>query len=185
MKLKSLFFGFSLILVFFPNSGASELFPVMGLTEVRFEGGSARATKEAGTPWTAEKAFLLGHANAWHNSREILPSTVWYEFPVGQRFAPARVSFRPRQDCCLNEAPNMWQFVGSNDEACHRFGNWTVLCQDLSGSGYRHNAWTKHCDVDEKITTEFRCLGIAVLNTDDKGSIASLKDVRMWKKGFH
>ena len=109
----------------------------MGLTEVKFEGGSANATKESPPTWTAAKAFILGHEYGWSTGDEILPSTVWYEFPVGQQFVPARVSFRARQDTITLEAPTMWQFVGSNDETCQRFGNWTVLCQDLSGSGYR------------------------------------------------
>ena len=157
----------------------------MALTEVRFQGGSAQSTSQAGPPWTADKAFILGDANAWHNSRGIFPSTVWYEFPTGQRFVPGRVSFRARQDCCQDQGPTMWQFVGSNDETCDRFSHWTVLCQDLSGSGYPHRAWTKYCDVDEKINTEFRCLGISVLNTGHKDPAASLKDVRMWKKAFY
>ena len=113
-----------------------------------------------------------------------LPSTVWYEFPVGKIFVPARVSFRARQDCCLDEGPTVWQFVGSNSAHCGEFGEWTVLCEDKSDLGYRNKALTKYCDVDEKIMNEyaqFRCLGISVLNTRSKSSAASLRDVRMWK----
>ena len=156
---------------------------------MRFEGGSAHATTEHPPPWTADKAFILAHPNAWHvNSGvgRILPHTVWYEFPAGKRFVPGRVSFRARQDCsCLDQAPTMWQFVGSNDEICNGASNWTILCQDLSGSGYPHKAWTKYCEVDDKITREFRCLGITVLNTGQKDGVASFKDVRMWKKVLH
>merc|ERR1712002_447134 len=157
---------------------------VMGLTEVKFEGGSANATEDQGAPWNPANAFILGHENGWANGDEILPSTVWYEFPVGQQFVPARVSFRTRYTSADGKyGPTMWQFVGSNDQTCQRFGNWTVVCQDLSGSGYRGEAWTKYCNVDENITTEFRCLGIAVLNDggrDDPTVI--VKDIRMWKK---
>ena len=153
---------------------------------MRFEGGSAHATTEHPPPWTADKAFILAHPNAWHvNSGvgRILPHTVWYEFPAGKRFVPGRVSFRGRQDCsCLDQTSTMWQFVGSNDEICNGASNWTILCQDLSGSGYPHKAWTKYCEVDDKITREFRCLGITVLNTGNKDGKASFKDVRMWKK---
>merc|ERR1712168_1472709 len=158
---------------------------VMGLTEGKFEGGSANATKEDLPTWAAANAFILGAYYGWANTGEILPSTVWYEFPVGQQFVPARVSFRT-YDASSGQYATMWQFVGSNDETCQRFGNWTVLCQDLSGSGYRGNAWTKYCNVDENITTEFRCLGIAVLNNGGRDDAStSLKDVRMWKKEFH
>ena len=148
-----------------------------GLTEVVFEGGSANATKELKPHWLAEKAFILGHSKAWYNNKEILPSIVWYEFLI--KIVPGRVSFRANN---VLQAPLQWQFVGSNDETCDRFSCWTVLCEDLSGTVYPNAKWTKYCDVDEKITTEFRCLGIAVLNTRTTDSSAALKDVRMWKK---
>merc|ERR1712228_135227 len=96
----------------------------------------------------------------------------------------ARISFRSRQDCCQNEGPTVWQFVGSNDESCGRFGHWTVLCEDNSDTGHRTKAWTKYCNVDDRILSEFRCLGISVLNTHSVHGYASLKDVRIWKKVF-
>jgi len=156
-----------------------------GLTEVKFEGGSANATNEHNQAFSAEKAFILGAANAddaWHNGKEILTSIVWYEFQI--KIVPGRVSFRGREKSNQNAltAPVQWQFVGSNDETCNRFSCWTVLCEDLSGTAYPHKGWTKYCDVDEKITTEFRCLGIAVLNTRSADSGAALRDIRMWKK---
>ena len=45
------------------------------------------------------------------------------------------------------------------------------------------STWTKFCEVDEKILTKFRCLGISVLNTKHPRGVVSLKDVRIWKKG--
>ena len=77
----------------------------------------------------------------------------------------------------------MWQFVGSNDQNCGKFGNWFVLCEDLSKSGYRNEYFTKYCDVDEKVMTKFRCLGISVLNTLD-GERAWIKDMRMWRRDY-
>jgi len=166
-------------------SEVSGLFPVSALAEVRIEGGIARATSQWTAPWTADKAFILGHANAWHNDVEngrIFPQTVWYEFPAGKRFVPGRVSFHGRQDS--NSGPATWQFVGSNDESCDQYSRWTVLCQDLSKDPLPHKAWTQYCDVDDKIISEFRCLGIAVLNVFREDGFAGLKDVRMWKKVF-
>ena len=147
-----------------------------------FEGGQAKATSQTAA-WIPANAFILGHALGWHNDGQILPSTVWYEFPAGKHFVPGRVTFRPRQDAYLENTPNMWQFVGSNDETCNRFSNWTVLCQDLSGNKAPYKGWTLFCDVDEKIITEFRCLGITVLNAG-QFNVAAFKDVRMWKKVY-
>jgi len=164
---------------------ASESFPVPAISEVLFEGGSARTTSEHPAPWTPDKAFSSGHAHAWHNSAvRIFPEIVWYEFPAGKSFVPGRVSFRGRQDCCLDEAPTVWQFVGSNDETCGKLGQWSILCGDNSNAGYPHKFWTKYCDVDDKITTSFRCLGIMVLNSHSVHGAASLRDVRMWKKVY-
>merc|ERR1711917_73156 len=50
-----------------------------GLTEVKFEGGSANANAD----------------DAWHNGKEILTSIVWYEFQI--KIVPGRVSFRGRE----------------------------------------------------------------------------------------
>jgi len=165
------------------SCSSPQLFPVPSLVEVVFEGGSAHATSE-NSEWTADKAFIQGHAKAWHNSDAILPSMVWYEFPASRAFVPGRISFRGRQDCCLEQGPTMWQFVGSNDEVCSKSGHWTVLCEDKSNSGYPHKAFTKYCDVDEKILTQFRCLGVSVLNSGQKNSATALKDLRMWKKVY-
>ena len=71
---------------------------VGAIAEVEFKGGSAHATASHPAPWTADKAFIPGHANAWHNGYDTLfPHYVWYEFPADKAFVPARVSFRPRQ----------------------------------------------------------------------------------------
>ena len=160
-----------------------QIFSVKALAEVTFEGGHAKATSQTAGRIPAN-AFILGHALGWHNDGQIFPSMVWYEFPAGKQFVPGRITFRPRQeDCCLHDTPTMWQFVGSNDETCNRFSNWTVLCQNLSGNKVPYKAWTLFCDVDDKIITEFRCLGITVLNTFNKsGPNAALNDVRIWKK---
>ena len=114
------------------------------IREVNIQGGSAHATSSHPAPWTPDKAFSVGHNNAWHNNRGTFPSMVWYQFPAGATFIPARVSFRSRQDCCQDEGPSMWQFVGSNDENCGKNGDWTVLCEDLSDVGFRSKAYTKY-----------------------------------------
>ena len=159
---------------------------VEAISEVDIKGGSARATSQDAAPWTADKAFILGHANAWHNGEPygMFPEIVSYEFPQSKTFIPARVSFRPRIDCCLDQGPTVWQFVGSNDENCGRFAHWTILCEDRSDTGYLNKFTTKYCDVDDRILSKFRCLGISVLRSHSKDGYASFKDVRMWEKIF-
>ena len=83
-----------------------------------------------------------------------------------------------------HQVPSVWQFVGSNDETCGKLGHWSILCEDKSNEGYRTKFWTKYCDVDDKITTAFRCLGIMVLNSHNKYGFTALRDVRMWKKVY-
>lgn len=172
------------------KSESSRPFPVMAISEVEIKDGSAHATNSYPAPWTPEKAFILGHANAWINSNNanerIFPNMVWYEFPADKTFVPARISFRPRQDCCLDQAPTVWQFVGSNDVSCGKFGQWTVLCEDKSNTMYPSKFSIKYCDVDEKILGEFKCLGISILSTQSiQHGYAALKDVRIWRKLVH
>merc|ERR1711915_704510 len=167
-------------------SAVLEPFPVSPIAEVEIIGGTARATgTNSGSEWSPTNAFKLRQTYGWHNADYgMFPFMIWYEFPAGKTFVPARVSFHPRQDCCTERGPTIWQYVGSNNPTCGKFGNWTVLCEDLSNAGYRDKYAIKFCHVDEKILRVFRCLGISILGTHCKGGAASLKDVRMWKKVF-
>merc|ERR1711872_1186853 len=110
-------------------------FSVQSLEEVTFEGGSAVATSEYSSAYTAKLAFnQITHG--WRNDADIeaLPSMVWYEFPANKSFIPGRVSFRPRQDWtgATTEGPSMWQFVASNDVLCHKRGRAHVESVSLS-----------------------------------------------------
>merc|ERR1711942_346969 len=143
----------------------------------------------AGPPaMTEEKAFMTPEhkANGWHNEKDgnkrTFPEMVWYQFPVDAAFTPARVSFRPRGSCCLEQAPTMWEFVGSNDQECKEAGNWVGLCEDRSNTAWPSHYFTKYCDVKPEIVSKFRCLGVRVLNTLQKNGVVSLRNVRMWKK---
>ena len=72
--------------------------------------------------------------------------------------------------------------MGSKDKTCDRFRRWTELCEDLCKEEGPHNKWTKYCNVDAQIHSECRCLGITISNTPSSDGIASLRDLRMWKK---
>ena len=159
---------------------------VASIAEVAITGGTAKATTYHSSPWLPINAFTLGHKYGWHiaNPYGMLPQMIWYEFPAGKTFVPARVSFHPRQDCCPERGPSVWQFVGSNDSTCGKYGNWTVLCEDLSNAAFPDKYAIKFCHVDDKILSEFRCLGISVLRTRANNGAASMKNIRMWKKVF-
>ena len=171
----------------------SVCFSALALAEVEIKDGSAHATSEHPAPWTADKAFNVGHNVAWSskhdpitNKYDRFPILVWYEFPAENTFIPGRVSFRGRQDTDEGRAqtPTQWQFVGSNDARCGKFGKWTVLCEDRSNFDIPITAWTKYCDVDEKIFKKYKCLGINVLNAKFNGGHTSFRDVRMWEKMY-
>merc|ERR550534_433926 len=55
-------------------------------------------------------------------NNDIFPQMVWYDFGHGKSFVPARVTFRGRPNCdslsCGQQTPAIWEFVGSNDDAC-------------------------------------------------------------------
>jgi len=159
----------------------------LAISEVEIKRGTARATDESLNPaWKAEGAFIINHPYGWNSGGDApSPVMIWYEFPSDRIFVPARVSFRSRQDCCLVDTPTMWQFVGSNDEECGKYGSWTVLCEERSNIASPNKFYTRYCEVDENIYKKFRCLGISVLNTRHTTSNnKALKDVRMWKKKY-
>ena len=72
--------------------------------------------------------------------------------------------------------------MGSNDESCGKLAEWTILCEDKSNAGYTNKHAIKHCEVDDKILSKFRCLGINVMGSHAKDGWATLKDVRFWKR---
>ena len=94
------------------------------MVEVPISGGVPGASSNHAPPWDAYAAFTPNHPNAWHNggANYPFPNYVWYKFPAWNIFKPARVSFRARNDCCQDEGPTQWQFVGSNDANCHKDG---------------------------------------------------------------
>jgi len=135
-----------------------------------------------------KNAFIRGNPYPWlsggdKKNRDIFPQMVWYDFGHGNAFVPARVSFRGRPDCeninCRQNTPSIWEFVGSNDNACAGSGNWTVLCQDLTDVVVQKQGETKFCDVHSNNQREYRCLGINVIRVH--WTVTSLSNVRMWK----
>ena len=64
---------------------------VTAISEVEFKDGVAHATSVYSQNWTADKAFILGHATGWrHNPTAfvIFPILIWYEFPADKTFVP-------------------------------------------------------------------------------------------------
>jgi len=157
------------------------------MSEVEITGGSADATSVYSGSYKPDNAFIRGNKNQWQSgyddkNSDIFPQMVWYDFGHGNAFVPARVTFRGRADCdslgCRQQTPAIWEFVGSNDNACAGSGNWTVLCQDLSDVVPQKVGETKFCDVHNN-PREYRCLGINVIRVHITRT--SLSNVRMWK----
>ena len=156
------------------------------ISEVEIKGGSAFATAYHPGRWAPENAFSAGEL-AWGGFQVTFPAIVWYKFPANATFPPARVSFQARADPTAahgvhTDGPVAWQFLGSNDPVCGRFGNWTVLCEDTSNAPFPSPYWTKYCDVHEATWTPFHCLGISVWNTESPAGNVALRNVRMWRK---
>ena len=104
-----------------------------------------------------------------------------YDFPLEKAFVPAEVSFRPRQIGNTAHAPTKWQFVATNDAACDQNAAWAILCEDLSGAGYKSQGDIKFCSVPIQFNTKFRCFGIRILQNTN-GIEAGLQSLRFWEK---
>ena len=163
--------------------------PNIGIAEVEIIGGSANSTEYVPYGPPTENAFDFFQELSWSGSDVVFPAILWYEFPANAAFIPARVSFRPAHKGMMDQGPTMWQFVGSNDEECGRFSAWTVICEDLSDTGYQSMSWTKYCDASDDWRMSrrtswktYRCLGISILNNRNTLGHVALRDIRMWKK---
>ena len=87
------------------------------ISEVEITGGSAHATSENSNEHKPINAFIGTRYKGW-TSGGVLPQMVWYDFGSGNAFVPARVTFRGER----KHIPTVWEFVGSNDETCGKYG---------------------------------------------------------------
>jgi len=159
------------------------------LQEVKFEGGKADASSKWDPSRNPEIAFQ-NNPDFWSGGRGKhgggngvpFPYYIWYDF--GNRtIVPARAGIRGFMNKENPQyGPTMWEFIGSNDEECGKYSRWTILCSDLSGKMFQRMFQLKYCDVDQQITSSFRCLGISVLDHGYKNSPeAVISFIRMWK----
>ena len=133
--------------------------------------------------------FVMGHCRAYSVSRSsTISRKFWlidcrYDFPEGKAFVPAEVSFRPRQDIPTGwqHSPTKWQFVGTNDATCNQNSAWAILCEDLSGAGYKTNNDIKFCSVPLHLNRKYRCLGIRILQNTNVWE-TGLQSLRFWEK---
>lgn len=166
-------------------------FPVRVIKEVPITHGKAGASSSwpAGAWSNPESAFLQNIKEAWASGkypnevRVPAPHLIWYDFPEGKAFVPAEVSFRPRQDVAQGwqHAPTKWQFVGTNDVTCDQNSAWAILCEDLSGAGYKTNNDIKFCSVPLHFNRKYRCLGIRILQNTNVWE-TGLQSLRFWEK---
>ena len=104
-----------------------------------------------------------------------------YDFPQEKAFVPAEVTFRTRQDAHIVYGPTKWQFVATNDQTCNENAAWAILCEDLSGNGFKNQGDIKFCSVPFQLQKKFRCLGIRVLQNGN-GIETGIQSLRFWEK---
>jgi len=164
-------------------------FPVRVIKEVPTTHGKAGASSSwRNQPWAnPENALRQDIKEGWASGifssdvRTPLPHLIWYDFPAEKAFIPAEVSFRPRQAGTTLYAPTKWQFVGTNDLTCDEKAAWAILCEDLSGAGYKSQGDIKFCSVSERINRKYRCLGVRILQNGN-GVESGLQSLRFWEK---
>ena len=146
---------------------------------------------------------------------------IWFEFDTNNHptnknnniVIPSSISFMPHQaasgysfESARQWMPSKWQFVGSNDDKCDpHYGDWRVLCEDLSGQMIKSREESRDCEVGWGVagaaggaaggatvgTTgakicgprAFRCLGLRVLETED-GNYAALHKMTIWMREY-
>jgi len=91
------------------------------------------------------------------------PQMLWCEFDDAK--VPAGVTFLPSQDQAQANYRHVtkWQFVASKDYICNKNSPWEVICEDLSGTGYKGSKQGKGCFAGKEVQEKYRCIGIRVL----------------------
>jgi len=93
----------------------------------------------------------------------LCPQMLWCLFDEGK--VPAGVTFLPSQGpgSANHYHVTGWQFVASKDSSCTKNSPWEVICEDLSGTGYRSRVQGKKCFAGKEVQEKYRCFGIRVL----------------------
>jgi len=91
------------------------------------------------------------------------PQMLWCEFDDPK--VPAGITFLPSQNSgdANQFHVTKWQFVASKDYICNKNSPWEVICEDLSGTGYKGSKQGKGCFAGKEVQEKYRCIGIRVL----------------------
>jgi len=91
------------------------------------------------------------------------PQMLWCQFDDPK--VPAGVTFLPCQSskCDKHLHVTKWQFVASKDSICNENSPWVVICEDLSGTGFKGTHQGKGCFAGKEVQEKYRCIGIRVL----------------------
>jgi len=144
------------------------------LVLIDYEGGNAGATSSLGGHGPSQ-AFELnlwkGAYLPWANLNTAkMPQTVWYDFPT--KATVAKFAFSSRSDCCLEQSPLEFQFVGSDDCA-----NWKVI--ESYKTQFTKMSQEKSWTIPMESTNPYKCFGIKVLKVKS-GAFAAIQHLKLW-----
>ncbi|CAL4079796.1 unnamed protein product, partial [Meganyctiphanes norvegica] len=142
------------------------------LIEVSFTGVLPKASSSI-SGWPPSNA--IGNS-AWHNSSPyVVPSSLWFEFPVPIRVL--KYSFTSRVDhvdYVVPDGPSKYFFWGSNHNDCSQETSRVVLYEDNSGTPFERTNKPKTKRISH--SDFYRCYGFTV--TDVPGRIYNGKHIK-------
>ena len=149
------------------------------------ENGFASASSEYGG-YPASNGFKDG-GRPWRSSwNPTIPQLIWFEF--NKSYRPAKITFKRRQDGhgkAKHTTPIKFEFVGGSatgSEKCAVSSHWITICDTAYSEDGSLNE-PRECHVDEaqaKSKSQFRCLGVKVLEVSGEKKGAALQDIRIW-----
>ncbi|CAL4075669.1 unnamed protein product, partial [Meganyctiphanes norvegica] len=152
--------------------GNVHFYSVADLSEVSFTGVLAKASSNYPS-WTASNA--IGNS-AWSNgSPYVVPSSLWFEFPVPIRILIYSFTSRvDRVDLAITDGPSKYFFWGSNHNDCSQETSRVVLYEDNSGTPFERTNKPKTKRISH--SDYYRCYGFTV--TDVPGRNHNGQDIK-------
>ena len=98
-----------------------------------------------------------------------------------------KVSFYPADsEYGINQMPQKFQFIGSNDEVCDARSTWLCSPWNQKVESVINFDETRGCEISDGSGApfpgfKFRCLGIKIFQA---GLATAVRGIQMWKKGF-
>jgi len=146
-----------------------------------FTGGIPGATSEYNSEHSAMNAFQPEKKYPWASANDAVPAMVWFKFMTpARRLSKISLTSRRNGGLDINQAPQEFAVVGSQDETCE---TWTTM-MTVPISGFDKPSQTLEWEIPCDSQQPYKCIGVKVErvggNSGTGHENAAIANITMW-----